>query len=210
MLRWGRVEVTGGFLFLAAALYYLDDSGTIFWAAMACGLHELGHLLAIYGLGGRVARLRLSVSGAEMVLSAARPMGHTAHLLAALAGPVTNLGLTVLSARLGAWAGEDWYLFAGLNLSLAAFNLLPMEQLDGGRAVLHLLALLCPEHMAVRVVRMLSYLTAAALLLAGAALLWFTGTNFTLLVTAAWLAFSLHMPKRMQKGNLSLANKSRL
>lgn len=196
MLRWRRVEVTGGFLLLAAVLYYLDDQGLFLLTGLAAALHELGHLAAIYGLGGRVARLRLSVTGAEMTLSATRILGPGARLLAALSGPVTNLAFASLSAGLGAYLGEDAFLFAGLNLSLAAFNLLPMEQLDGGQALGQLVTLLWSPQAAERTVRVISKLMAAALLLGGVVLLWVTRANFTLLVMAMWLAASLHGPKR--------------
>ena len=36
MLRWGRIEVSGGFLLVAAALYYLDTQNLLPWAAAAC------------------------------------------------------------------------------------------------------------------------------------------------------------------------------
>lgn len=196
MLRWRRVEVTSGFLLLAAVLYYLDDQGFILWAGLAAALHELGHLAAIYGLGGRVTRLRLSVTGAEMTLSAAQTLGPVALILAALSGPVTNLAFASLSAGLGAYFGENAFLFAGLNLSLAAFNLLPMEQLDGGQALGQLVTLLWSPQAAERTMRVLSKLMAAALLLGGIVLLWATRANFTLLVTAMWLVASLNEPKR--------------
>ena len=200
MLRWGRVEVTGGFLLIGAALFYLDGQGLLLWAGLACLLHELGHMGAIYALGGRVARLRLSVAGAEMALSAARRLGPGAQVLCAVAGPVTNLGLAVLSAALAERLGEGWFLFAGLNLSLGAFNLLPVEQLDGGRIVYWSISLLWSQQAARRAVSLLSRLTVLALLLAGGVLFWVTGANFTLLVTALWLSASLFLPQKKKIG----------
>lgn len=183
--------MTAGFLLMAAILYYMDDQGMLLWAGAACAIHELGHLLAIYALGGRVSRLRVSVSGAEMALSASRPLGAGGQCLAALAGPVSNLAAAVLTARIGG----NWYFFAGLNLSLAAFNLLPMEQLDGGRVLRHLVALLWSPRAAEQAVDILSKVTAALFLIAGSVLLWVTRSNFTLLVTALWLTASLRKTK---------------
>ena len=91
MLRWRHVEISGGFLLVAALLFYLDTENLLFWAAAACALHELGHGLAIRCLGGRVALLRLTCVGAELKLSARYPMGYGRQLLAALGGPAANL-----------------------------------------------------------------------------------------------------------------------
>ena len=189
-IRLGRVELTGGFLLMAAVLYYLDGDGVLPWAFLACVCHELGHYAVIYLTGGQVSRLRLSVAGAEMCLSAKRPMGHGAQLASALAGPGMNLLIAYLAPRLGQLWGESWYLFSGLNLSLAAFNLLPVRQLDGGRALFHLIAMLSSDQTGERFVKWASVLTVGALL-GGGALLWFSGSNFTLLLTSGWLALSL-------------------
>ena len=70
----GRVEVTGGFLLLLAWLNYLDRSFLVPMAVLACGAHELGHLLAIRLLGGSVREIRLTAIGAELVLSG--PLGY--------------------------------------------------------------------------------------------------------------------------------------
>ena len=198
-LRWGRLEISGGFLLAAAALYYLDDQGVLLWGALACALHELGHYAAIFGLGGKVSRIRLSASGAEMVLSSARPLGPGAQMIAALAGPAVNLGLALLAARLAVRFGEGWYVFAGLNLGLAGFNLLPVAQLDGGRALYSLITLLWSQRLAERVTGFCSALVAEGLVLAGVAVLWRSRGNFTLLVTALWLVCSLVRQERARK-----------
>ena len=60
MLRWRRIEISGGFLLLWAILYYLDDQGVVLWAILAAVLHELGHYAAIQAFGGRIALIRLT------------------------------------------------------------------------------------------------------------------------------------------------------
>lgn len=183
---------------MAAILYYLDGQGIFLWAGLACIIHELGHLLAIYALGGKISRMRISASGAEMTFSAARPLGAGRHCLAAIAGPASNLTAAALAAQMG----DQWLIFAGLNLSLAAFNLLPMAQLDGGRVIYHFIALLWSPYWAGQVVDIISRVTAVLLLLLGSVLLWVTGANFTMLVTALCLVASL------QRG-ISVGNKIR-
>ena len=43
VLRWKRVEVSGGALLLGALLYYFDDQGLFLLSLLACAVHELGH-----------------------------------------------------------------------------------------------------------------------------------------------------------------------
>lgn len=148
-------------------------------ALLAAALHECGHWTAIVLLGGRVRTLRLSAVGAEMALDTSCPLSYTKEALAAFAGPAVNLILTALCAQ------TRWYLFAGLNLSLGLFNLLPVRMLDGGRILSCLLNAFAPEK-APRVVNAVSVLLAGALLGLGWAA-WRQWGNLTLLCVAAWL-----------------------
>ena len=125
----------------------------------------------------------LTAAGAEMVLS--RPLGYWQEGLTALAGPGVNLLLALLFC---AWPGGT--VFAGLNLVLACFNMLPVGRLDGGRALYCTLALLAGPGWAGRVGRSMD-LAGAALLLAGGVLSLGAGGNITLLLVALWLLAAL-------------------
>ena len=159
----GRITVTPGFLFLMAWCNYADQQGLLLPALAGCALHELGHLAAIWGLGGSVRRLRLTAVGAEIQLE--RPMSYP-----------------------GAWLccrAEGGALFAGLNLALGCFNLLPVGRLDGGRALHCLLSMsigpAAEEAEAVLDRVFIAFLLALGVLLIG----W--GGSFTLLLVALWL-----------------------
>ena len=178
-MRLGRIEATGGFFLLLAWLNYLDTQGLVPMAMAACALHELGHFLTLRRLGGRVRLIRLTAAGAEMVLS--RPLGYWQEGLTALAGPGVNLLLALLFC---AWPGGT--VFAGLNLVLACFNMLPAGRLDGGRALYCTLALLAGPEWAGRIGRCLDGIWAAVLLVCGALLARFGG-NITLLLVSLWL-----------------------
>ncbi len=151
------VDVGPGWVLLMAGLYYVNPLGC-FWpltAAMAC--HELGHCLALAACGVPVRRLRLELGGAVLETG---PMDYRSERICALAGPAMNLLLLPLGRRFPA--------FGVMCLVLAAFNLLPLLPLDGGRA---LAAALLPRLGQVRTRRVLGAAAAVcAAGLAGAAL----------------------------------------
>ena len=190
--RLGRVEVTGGFLLLTAWLNYLDRQGVVPLALLACALHELGHWAALRALGVRVRRVRLTAVGAEMEV--ARGLSYGGELLAALAGPGVNLALALAFSPLPGGG-----LFAGLNLALACFNLLPVGQLDGGRMLRCLLAWLLGPARAHWVGAGLDRFLTAGLLLFGVLLVCFGGTA-TLFLTSCWLFSALCPEKGGKRG----------
>lgn len=181
-MRFGRMEVTGGFLLMLAWLNYLDRSFLIPMAVLACAAHELGHFFVIRILGGDVKQIRLTAIGAEMVLSS--PLGYWQEGLAALAGPGVNLVLALICCGF-----EGGLTFAGLNLVLAVSNLLPVGRLDGGRALRCTLALLAGPELSDWAGGWLDCLCMAGSLAAGLWLACFCG-NVTLLLVALWLLAS--------------------
>ena len=202
-MRVRRLEISAGALAGLALLYFLDTEGITLWVLLGCLIHELSHWWAIRMLGGRVVRLRLSCAGAELRLSSAHPLPPWGMALTALAGPGANLLLawgSVLLARRG--VGERLYFFAGLNLGLAFFNLLPAKWLDGGRALTGLMTQLGWEELGEQVTTLCSDVVAALLLGAGVILLWESGgRNFTLLMAGLWLAALARRPETGWRSN---------
>lgn len=200
-MTFGRVEINSGALLVGALLFYLDRSGVFGAAVLAMFLHELGHWWAIRILGGRVAAIRLTWAGAEMRLSAARPLPPGKLLLCCLAGPAVNLLLwvaCVLLARRG--VGERLYLFAGINLGLALFNLLPVRWLDGGRALESLLTALGRSEWGRRFTAWSAAVLALFLILGGLYLLWESGgRSFTALLAGIWAAAMTLQGEKVQK-----------
>lgn len=181
-MRWGRVEVGEDFLFVIALALYLDDQGVVPLALLVCGFHELGHLMALYALGGRLSALRLSWVGAEMAVEGR--LGYWGELVLALAGPAINIIIAFLFGYF-----EISPLFCGLNLALGVLNLLPAQRLDGGRAVYALCCHVRGPGLALTVMRGTEGVLALLLLTAGSVTL-ALGGSFTLLFLAIWVLWT--------------------
>ena len=181
MLRWGRVEVTGGFLLLMTWLNYCDTQGLLLPGVCAAAAHEIGHWAVIYLCGGRVSRLRLSAVGAQMHLIGA--LSYPEELCCALAGPTVNLLLAHFSAQLGC------FVFAGMNLALGMFNLLPIGPLDGGRTLRCFLSVAAGPDVAFRVQGWLDGVLAVVVMVLGMTAAG-KGGGVTLCVIGSWLLAS--------------------
>lgn len=173
----GRITVTPGFLFLMAWCNYADQQGLLL-PALA------GARSTSWATWRPSGGWRIGAAPAADSCGGGDPDG-AAHVLSGGAGQrrwrargQPGGGLAVLPAEGGA-------LFAGLNLALGCFNLLPVGRLDGGRALHCLLSMsigpAAEEAEAVLDRVLIAFLLALGVLLIG----W--GGSFTLLLVALWL-----------------------
>lgn len=191
--------------FFAAALFLLLAANKswllLFW--LAAMLHELGHLLALCLLGGRVVRFCFRLSGAELQYSGSH-ISYGGEVLLALAGPAANLLSACICVWLARWQPLPWlYQFAGCHLVLAFFNLLPALPLDGGRVLQTLLESRLPlegEPLARRISLCVGALLAVlglVLLLKGGNPTLFSAGGVILLRSAG--KSPLHLPEKLLK-----------
>lgn len=163
-----RVEVGRSFCGLLLAAVLVSPPTVLLAVLLAATVHEWGHLTALRYFGVPVRRLRLTAFGAELDAPALARLSYLRELAVTLAGVAVNLLCAVLLATLGARTGFALpTLFAGAQLLLAAFNLLPILPLDGARALYLLTAYLFAPHAAERVTAALSLTLALALAAAG-------------------------------------------
>lgn len=164
--RWRGVVVYLHFFFLvfaaAAVAFALQDPDLVWSAIMAIGvllvsvtIHELAHTFAAYRIGGEVDAIVLGPVGG--LIAPRVPDEPEVHVFVALAGPIANLLLAVLSAIALAAVGNTellgllnplatplnliepggrWLELAKmtlwLNWILMLLNLLPVYPFDGG------------------------------------------------------------------------------
>lgn len=170
---------------LLLALFVLLSSPLLLGALLLAALtHELGHCAMLRWLRARVTAVRITAMGAEMRIEGRLSYG--GEVLAAAAGPAVNL----LLAPLLAYGGRLWemlYLFAGTQLVLGLFNLLPILPLDGGSMLWNLLAWITEPYTADRVMTAIGFGTAAVLTLAAVWAAWQGGGFFFLLAALGLL-----------------------
>lgn len=124
-----RIQIKPSAVAFLCVFYAVDPIG-MFWPIVSmAALHEAGHYLALRCSGVPVRQLSLRASGAVMETGS---MNYWTEALCAAAGPVVNLLLFFLLRQTHA-------RFALASLGLAAFNLLPVWPLDGGRILRALL-----------------------------------------------------------------------
>lgn len=191
------VTCAPSFLLLAAVLVLIDGEGILPWAALAAVFHELGHYIAVRLQGGAVKSLRLTISGGEMTLDRRYPLTYAGELLSILAGPGASLLLSLTALQLGGGREAGW-LLAGLSLCLGWFNLLPVWPLDGGRALLLILAGFLPHDTAAAGVRICSLALGTGLLAGGIGLL-IRGGGATLAIMGSWLLICQYGERKVEK-----------
>jgi len=132
--------------FLIMGFYFISSliSGGLLSAFFSMGLillvfgsvllHEIGHALMArrYGIGTRSITLHLLGGFASIEREPRVPREEIA---IALAGPVVNFLLLVLSLPLIAVRAPFAFEFGAINLIMGVFNLVPAYPMDGGRVL---------------------------------------------------------------------------
>lgn len=175
-----RIQVSFSFLAVVTLLLLADHRGIAAGALAASLLHECGHLGMLAAFGKLPRRVCLYGCGIRFVLEEEGSLSYGREAAVLMAGPGINLLFAALF-----WPKAP--LFALVHVTVACFNLLPVEALDGGR-LLSLLARRYNRPALERGFEALSFICCLALLGIGLAVFWISRGNFTFFLTGAVLA----------------------
>lgn len=129
-----RVSVSFWLLVVIAAI--ISPVQVVVNILLAAMLHECGHLAILRLFRVPVEGMRLTALGAELYARGAQRLSYGRELFVTLAGPAINLIVAVLAAAAALYMQwETLYVFAGANVILCLYNLLPILPLDGGRTL---------------------------------------------------------------------------
>lgn len=183
--RWGQTLWRISLLFPAVVvvLLTLDTGRTALWCLIASAMHEAGHFSALLSCGGLPSVISIGLFGVRMETAERSALSYRQNLWISLAGPLVNL----ISLLLLAAFGRSSTVPAMVHGTMAFLNLLPIEPLDGGQALLYALSSRLLADKAERIVWMVSLCFLFPLAVAGFYLLIRSRYNFTLLVLCLYL-----------------------
>ena len=179
-----RLRLSFWFFALVALALQLERHVLLWYIILPVIVHELGHLVAIAVCRVGVREIHLTPVSIRIVTRAGV---HTyrKELFIAAAGIAANL-ILALALRLFAFQSLRTMLMIASNLAVAAFNLLPVGKLDGGKLAGLVFARYLEPRAAKTAAMVLSFIVLAPLsCLAGLLLL--RGENFTLALICAYL-----------------------
>ena len=158
----------------------LEGNKTFLIIMSAVVLHELGHCFFIRLCGAKITRIDIEVIGALIVYDYS---DLNSDIAVSLGGIIFNLA--------SAFAGTAFFVFNRnlyllvficANLALAFINLLPVSNLDGGRALNAFLLKKKDIDVADRISRRVSFIAKVLLLLISALLIYLSGFNIAMII----------------------------
>ena len=111
------------YIYLVLLLFFVPFKWLIAWLIAVC-VHEFCHFAAVRALGGEVLEFSVGIGGANIRCG---PMSDRKRLMSVLGGPFGGFAVVLLGRWFPRLALCSWLL--------SAFNLLPLLNLDGGRAL---------------------------------------------------------------------------
>ena len=181
-IRGVKIILGFSFFWLLAILLCFDFREEIRLALLFSILHELGHLTAIIVTGQRPKQIAFGLFGMTIVKRSDMSCNYSAEIFTALAGPLVNVLFSSIFYCVFKSSGKPVFMTAfAVNFLIAAFNLMPVFSLDGGRA------LECTLKMRFEA----SFIFIVIIDFIGAFVLIKSGYNFTLLLIALYLTATL-------------------
>jgi stage IV sporulation protein FB len=185
-----RINISVYFAIIVACILVIDNTGIAFYALLAAGLHEVGHLITLKVMRAEIEEISFKAFGVNIKLRSTVSLDYKQEIIVSLAGPLANLIVAAIAYLLSfiGFHSEQFLAICAINIIVAVFNLLPVTPLDGGRA-LECLMLSRYAYLSVqRIMVVISIIFILPLACVGFYMVMKTGYNITLIVAAIYLA----------------------
>ena len=191
-IRGVKISFGFSFFWVLAILLCFDFRDEIRLALLFSTLHELGHLTAIIVTRQRPKQIAFGLFGMTIVKRSDMSCKYSAEIFTALAGPLVNVLFSSVFYCAFKSSGKPVFMTAfAVNFLIAAFNLMPVFSLDGGRALECTLKMRFEAQKAEKILKAVSFVFVVIIDFIGAFVLIKSGYNFTLLLIAVYLTATL-------------------
>ena len=189
-LKFKRFAVIFDFSFFAAisVLMLLSNRKYLFLGFAACLWHELGHLIFMSAKRIKIDKIVFYGAGIKIVPDKSFNFtGIQSQFFVLSAGCAFNFVLYII---LNNSSNAAIKIFAVLNAGICAFNLLPLQFLDGGKLLILLIYKLCNYNNAVIMERYIKWLNARLIIVTLLFVSLIGKGNVTLFITLCYLLIS--------------------
>lgn len=212
----GRLNISLGFIVFISIFYYFDSGNLLPYILSAILVHESGHILAIWTFDAKIEGIDAGAAGVNIRIADSPMLSYGQEVITALSGAFANGIAALLSSLLGRFTGgsEPLFVFAGVNLILCFFNLLPIPEMDGGKALYLMLALLTDRPAAAyKISRAIGFSTLIFIFASGVLIFVISGyKNISMCLVSIYLLSKQmrgqglkNLPKDVKKGKMESA-----
>lgn len=154
-----RIKAEPSFFITIATLLLTNEPKYVVFMLFSAAVHELGHIVALRCCGVRINTLVLGFFGGTIIMEK-KLISYGREAVIAFSGPFVNLAFSTLFFIImrGGFTSDLFFLFL-CNGFYALFNLLPIENLDGGTGFKAMIARKKELYTAERVICVLSRIT---------------------------------------------------
>ncbi len=192
MLRFNikdcEISVSTGFFAVITLMLITCETRIVLYSLLCSLFHELGHITAMLFFGERLRMINFSVVGIRIDKFSVTALSYKQEAVVSLAGIFFNCLLAIVAfGCYGIFSFKPACDIAIVSLMVGGFNLLPVDSLDGARALRYALMSRVPERQADSVIFTLSVICVALLLILAVATLCFRKANFSLVAVTVYL-----------------------
>lgn len=183
------ISFSVGFFALITLMLITSEAQIVLQSLLCALFHEMGHISAMLFFGERICKLNFTAFGIAIERSGMSRLSYTRELLVSLAGILFNIILALAAFLFGyMYASQTAKNLAVVSLAVGAFNLLPIDSLDGAAALRFAIMSRYDERQANFCVYILSVICTAFLLVSAIATLIFSKANFSLIAAVIYLS----------------------
>lgn len=191
-----KIKIKFYFIAVASIMILLDKTGKIGLGLIFAAIHEIGHLSAMYLKRCPPTEIVAGLFDVNIKDSCANTRTYRDDIIIYFFGPLFNLILAFIFYFLyRIYFNENFFISASENLTIFVFNILPVENLDGGQILFSLLAPKYGIRLAIHIVEIISFVVLIPIAVLGFYVLIISRYNFSLLLFSLYLIAALFIKK---------------